>query len=109
MAITDFPVDFNGTPDEQDIRGAKRIIRLENERRLTDVDENGDPIDPPLSDVGAELKTNYLYLLGLTVMRAHQSYVNIANTEIIRDPSRVEAYKNATDAVQDQIDTLLGI
>ena len=41
-------VNLTGTPSEADIQAATKIVTLENERRLTDVDENGDPLLPPL-------------------------------------------------------------
>ena len=106
MAI-DFTVNFSGTPSEQDIRGATRIIELENARRLTDVDDNDDPILPPLPyATGAELKASYLAMLVEIVTRAHASYIQQDDAETSQTAK--ELWGEATDAQRQAALTALG-
>ena len=96
MAIT-LTVDFTGSPTEQDIRGAKRIIRLENERRAADLDENGDPLLPPLPDsTSAELKSSYLGLLEAIITNAHASYIKQDDAASVEEAKTL--WQSATNA-----------
>ena len=104
--ITFSGLDFSGTPNDFDKRGATLIVEQENARRLTDVDENGDPLLPPLPyGTGAELKASYLGILLNTVNKAHASYVNQASTA---DQIVKELWKEATDAERQAALTALG-
>ena len=90
-------VNLTGTPSEADIQAATKIVTLENERRLTDVDENGDPLLPPLptSPLGA-LASSYETQLVKLLERAHADYAEQFKTDQLQ--SAKERWKNSTDA-----------
>jgi hypothetical protein len=65
-------INFTGTPDADDQRAARHLIRLENER-LAQLDPPGTPLP---TSTGAELKSSYLTVLGAVLTSAHFSYID---------------------------------
>lgn len=107
MALT-WTISFAGTPTDLDKRGATLMIEQENTRRANDLDENGDPILPPLPyATGPELKASYETVLGDIISKAHDSYTEQASRQ--SHTSIRDAWEAADDATQAQIRTLLGV
>ena len=108
MSSITFTIDFSGTPDELDRRAATKNIEDENTRRAADLDENGDPILPPLPyGTGAELKASYLGLLGETITRAHISYYEQQAKQSLTETAK-PLWEAATDAQRQAAITALG-
>lgn len=90
-------VKLSGTPSEADIQAATKIVTLENERRLTDVDGNGDPLLPPLATSPlSALADSYESMLVEILVKAHESYARQYKTEELQ--SAKELWQTATDA-----------
>ena len=96
MALT-IAVNLTGTPSEADIQAATKIVAQENERRLSDVDANGDPLLPPLPMTPlSQLADSYETLLAELLVRAHADYAEQFKREELQ--SAKEAWQSATDA-----------
>lgn len=69
-------VAFTGTPDADDILGARHIVFIENKRRAA--------LTPPGTALPtatpAELKASYLTILSGTITSAHVSYIQQAKS-----------------------------
>ena len=76
MALT-IAVNITGTPSESDIQAAGKIVREENARRLTDLDQSDPPVPLlpplPLTPLGA-LANSYEWCLQELIKKAHADY-----------------------------------
>ena len=102
-----FALTFSGTLNEADIHAATYVIEQANIRRAAaGLDEEGNPVLPPLPyATGAELKASYLGLLSDIIGRRHDA--SIRQAAEASHASRLEKWKNATDAQRAAIDAIL--
>lgn len=98
-----FTIDYTGTPDEDDILGAKLIVNQENARRAQQ-----EPPETPLPDsTNAELKASYLEVLTNIVVNAHIDYAR-QSKQITRNQQVQNLWMNATEAQREAAITALG-
>lgn len=94
-------IDYSGTPDARDIAAATYAIERENERRLADVDENGEPKLPPLPYAnGAQLKASYIALKVAQLAAVHERTTTQAAEKALADGNALARWKAATPAQQ---------
>lgn len=99
--MLNWTLDFTGTPSTRDIAAATYAIERENERRLADTDENGDPKLLPLPyATGAQLKASYLTLKVAQLAAVHERTTTQAAEKALADGNALARWKAATPAQQ---------
>jgi hypothetical protein len=101
MTAITFTVTFTGSPDDFDVRGATRIVELENAKRTAD----GDVLPQLPLATDSQLKASYLEMLEAIITKAHANYIVQASDV---ETSVRDLWKNATDAERAAALTALG-
>jgi len=98
--ITFTNLNFTGSPDGNDTRAAKYIIKVENDRRAA-----LDPPGTPLPDAtGAEVKSSYLTILIDIISNAHTDYIRQAK-EVVNSQLTTQEKQDLFGAVKDRLDS----
>ena len=108
MAVAfDVSVTAPGGVTEDDEYGADVAIIAYNDKLPKD--ENGDPINPLPYSNNTERAASLKTVLDAEMLRWFASYVKQGKEKRYNQADRIDAWKSATNAVRDQIDTLLGL
>ena len=103
----DVSVSAPGGVSEDDELGADLVIDTWNAGLETD--ENGDPINPLPNADNAERAASLQTIMQARAEQWFVSYVRQAKDLLYNDRDRQQAYRDASQSVRNQIDTLLGL